>query len=154
MPKEPSKALVSAVDRVKVLKEEIGILDEKLSKLKAEHKELVEETIPVALYHMGVVQKDHRGSLTLKSGESVYLSPDCYVYTVKSDTELLHAWLRENGHEDMVVQYVFPNSLKAHIKSMLDEGRENDIPEFVKIHKFTKAVLKKPLSRKSAKNAD
>lgn len=59
-----------------------------------------------------------------------YLQDKLEVSVLADDRATTYAWLRDNGHKDLVVDYVWPRTLNAWAKEQLNEGGE--LPETMK----------------------
>jgi hypothetical protein len=68
------------------------------------------------------------------------LTSDMHVSVRADKREVFHAWLRDNGREDLISESVHPSTLKATIKNMFKNGEE--IPEdLLNINPFTRASI-------------
>lgn len=61
---------------------------------------------------------------------TIYLRNDFFANVLASDRENLHNWLRETGNEDLIKDYIFPQTLKAFAKECLENGKS--LPDFIK----------------------
>src|SRR6266576_3582262 len=85
--------------------------------------------IPDKMRELGMVAGD-RGNFTHTSGARVHLRVDTYVSVRRTDDlgqptgafeEQLHAWLREQGHADLIKEVVNPQTLKAFVRERQDD---------------------------------
>lgn len=59
----------------------------------------------------------------------VELRQEVYAHVNKEHTATFHQWLKDNGHADLVVPYVFPATLKAFASEQLGQGVA--LPDFM-----------------------
>ena len=71
----------------------------------------------------------------------VQLAADLYV-SIVGNKEETYDWMKDNGYDGVVVEYVHPSTLKAIIKEGLKAGREFPEDKF-KISPFTRASIVK-----------
>lgn len=72
---------------------------------------------------------------------TIYLSTEVYANVLKEDRPKLYAWMRQKGHGDMVVDWVFPQSLTAFAKGQLTDQAENGLNEGNELPAFVKTTL-------------
>lgn len=79
-------------------------------------------------------------TLTVEGIGRVQLAIDCYA-TI-SDKEAGYQWLKDNGYDGLITEYVQPPTFKAAVKDALKNGQE--FPEDIfKITPFTRASIVK-----------
>ena len=97
---------------------EIGNVEEKLQKLKEQQRELSEQIIPDKLGQLGVTD------LKLNDGSRISAEP---FYSARISGEKLsdaHAWLRDNGHGDIIkntVTLTFGQGEDVMAKELVDQ---------------------------------
>jgi len=69
----------------------------------------------------------------------ISLMGDVYFSILAANKESAYNWLRDNGHEDLVIETVNASSGKAWAKEMIKQGEE--IPEIIKATPYTRAQL-------------
>lgn len=69
--------------------------------------------------------------ISLRGLGTVYVGDDFYIGVLKENREAANEWLRANGHGDIIVEYVFPQTLTAFGREMLEKGEA--LPEIFKI---------------------
>lgn len=131
---------MAAANEMRDLKAELDELGEKQKELKARYDYLRKEHLPELMDEAGLVDARGKASLSLASGHSLYLSSDMHVNVRSSDRSKVYAWLKENGHGDLIVEYVHPSTLKAFTKEQLSAGREIGP---IEAQPYLKAVLRK-----------
>ena len=62
---------------------------------------------------------------------TVYLSDEFFASVLKDDRPQLYQWMRDNGHGDIIQDWVFPQTLTAFAKEMAEKNEE--LPEFIKV---------------------
>lgn len=70
------------------------------------------------------------------------ITADIYAGIVPGKTELAYNWLDENGHADLIKDYVHPSTLKAFLKEQLKAG-EILPDDLFKITPFDRASITK-----------
>ena len=99
-------------------------LEDEIKKLNLEIGEIETKTL-AKLMEDGEIEK-----FTVKGRGTVYLSNELYVNVLADDRSKLYDELRAGGNEAMIVDWVFPQTLKAFCKEQLTLGRA--LPEAVK----------------------
>ena len=90
------KSLSKLCHDLLVLEGEIGNTEERLRKIKDQHRELSEQTIPDKLAELGV------SDLKLSDGSRISADPFYSARITAANLEAAHAWLRDNGHGDII----------------------------------------------------
>lgn len=76
------------------------------------------------------------------NGYRLEVRPGIRVSVLEGQKEALHAWLKEHSMETLITSGVNSSTLKAMVKSALEEG--TDYPaEFLKIDAYSQAVIVK-----------
>lgn len=140
-PEQAAAAMELAVEMA-ALKERIRKGEELLKELKARHDAIRKEELPDTMFAAGLVAQTGKGSFTMADGQKVYLTTDMFVHIASGQRDAFYAWLRNEGHGDLVVDYVHPSTLKAFVKEQMAQGVE--LPEeLIAAHPFLKAALRK-----------
>jgi hypothetical protein len=71
---------------------------------------------------------------------TIYTQMELRASVLKDDKETFHEWLRATGNEEIVVDYVHPQTLKAFIKECIENGKA--YPEYVKADVIAVARLR------------
>ena len=79
--------------------------------------------------------------ITIDGVGTIYVQQQLHTSVKAEDRPAFHAWLRETGNEDMIKEYVFPQSVKAFFKDELENGKP--VPDMVSAHKVPTAMLRK-----------
>ena len=90
----------------------------------------------------GLVGPDGKGTFTHQSGARVSLRHEVYTGVAKDQHEAFHAWLRANGHGDLIKETVHAQTLKGWARERLEEGEP--LPPMVAAHFETVAVATQP----------
>jgi len=90
------KSLSKLCHDLLVLEGDIGNTEERLRKLKSQHKELSEQTIPDKLAELGVAD------LKLSDGSRISADPFYSARITAANLAAAHDWLRDNGHGDII----------------------------------------------------
>jgi hypothetical protein len=120
------------------LQAKVEKLKKQLSEAQGEYDRHRKEILPAAMESAGIT------SFKGKSGGRIHLRTDTFVNVSKEDKKKLHTWLKRKKMGDLIQDYVFPNTLKASVKNMIEEGVK--LPDFIKTHDEVVAVLTKPSS--------
>lgn len=106
---------------LKALKEE---LETQVKEVNVRLKTLAEREIPEAMENRNI------NKFSVPGVGTIYIQADVRSSVLKDDRERFYQWLRENGHAEVVQDYVFPQTLNAFVKERLENGET--FPEFLK----------------------
>lgn len=134
------KELVAKGVELDTVQGEIDALNQQLKELQARKRELAEVEIPDLMHNAGFVAADGTGKYSLPSGKTVYLHNKLRAGCLATDRPSLYAWLRENGHGDLVIDWVNPQTLESFCRELTDEGDE--LPPMISTHYETSARLR------------
>src|SRR6478735_8179586 len=124
--------LLQSILNLKELQRRMDILDERKKELQKEIDQLRLHDIPNEMAARDTTSlKGEWGRCTLTSDLSVSAG----------DKGALHSWLKDNGHEDLIVPTVNSSTLRAWVKEQLVAG--NELPGTINIAPFSRAVLYK-----------
>ena len=104
--------------------------------LQKEFDELRKVALPDAMEDAGLE------SVRITGVGTVSLRTDAYASIVSGQTAAAYQWLAENGHEDLVKEYVQPSTLKAFLKEQNVNG-EILPEELFKFSPYTYASITK-----------
>lgn len=141
----PSDDVMFLGQRLEQLRAEMDELDAKKKALTADYDLIRKTRLPDAMRVAGMVRNE-KGSFTLASGAKVSLRTDLHVGVKTEDKNKLFAWLREEGDESLISETVHPQTLKAHCKSLVKDGRA--LPQFITQFNETAAVITGGRNRK------
>ena len=71
-------------------------------------------------------------SIKTDEGPSCSLAVNISASYDKTESEALFQWLRETGNEDAIVTEVKTQTLSAIVREMMENGEEEQIPDFVR----------------------
>jgi hypothetical protein len=119
--------------------DKITLLCKKLFAAKAEKARLEEnlkavnaQILQLATQELAKLMIDGEIELhKVKGLGSVYMSDEFFASVLKDDRPKLYEWMRNNGHGDIIVDWVFPQTLTAFAKEMAEKNEP--LPEFVKV---------------------
>lgn len=127
--------LIAHARRFRELKDRKETLESELKECQAEITLLEKEVIPQKMDENEIEKFTVEGVGTIFTQMKVYAS-------VPKEREMeFHAWLRDEGHGDMIRDYVFPGTLSSFAKEQLEQGVE--LPEFIKATKIETAMLRR-----------
>lgn len=115
-------------DRKEVLEAETKTVNEAIKKIEV-------ETLPQMMDDNGIEK------FTVEGVGTIYQQVKVYAHVNKDHIDLFHDWLRTNGHEDLIRDYVFPATLSAFAKEQIEQGV--DLPEFINAAKVPVAMLRR-----------
>jgi hypothetical protein len=72
---------------------------------------------------------------------TIYLQDKVFAYVKADDQDRFKAWLRDNGHGDLIKETVHAATLTAWAKEQLEQAKS--LPEFVSASFVTQAALRK-----------
>jgi seryl-tRNA synthetase len=123
--------------RLRELKDRKDTLEGELKELDQELKTLTTETLPAAMDENDIEK------FTVEGVGTIYQQVKVYAYVKKENEPKFHAWLREQGHGDMIREYVFPATLSSFAKEQIEAGVE--LPDFLPAAKVPTAMLRRSL---------
>lgn len=127
------------------LAKELADLKARKTEVEAEVKSLNKQIIAVAVGKMPELMRDLEIPKFVVEGiGTFYLQDKLEVNVLADDREEVYAWCRENGHEALIVNYIWPGTLKAWAKDQLMEGQP--LPD-----KMTATFIPTTMLRRSAK---
>ena len=88
--------LSESIDKMLRIGGEIGNAEEKLRKLRDQYRQLSEEDLPAKLASIGMKE------LRLEDGSKITIEDFYSARITEKNKETAHAWLRENGHGDII----------------------------------------------------
>ena len=123
------------------LAKEAGDLKEKKTDLEAKLKAVGQRLSQILDHELPEIMEDQEvPKFSVDGIGTIFLRTEVYSNVRKDDRETFYSWLRENGHEDLIVPWVFPATQKAFIKEQLNEG--NPLPEFLDARFIQKATIR------------
>lgn len=121
---EPTARLVALADELEALKLLIAEQARELTEHRKRADELANELIPEEMKTVGLVDAKGKGSFSLRSGAKLHLRGKLWAYVLKAKEAEAFAWLRANGHGDLLKVTLNPATLKAWAKEQLEAGNE------------------------------
>tara|TARA_R110000868_G_scaffold157974_2_gene385623 strand:- start:462 stop:875 length:414 start_codon:yes stop_codon:yes gene_type:complete len=129
-------------------------LGKQFAELKAKKKELEDQVkaINVDLKKLEVedipklMEDNDLTKFTIDGIGTISLQGVTYVSVLKDNRPELYDWLREQGHEDLIVDWVFPKTLEAFTKEQLQKQATeggNELPEIIKVTHIPTARLRR-----------
>ncbi len=120
---EPQERLVALGKRLFALKEKRDALTEELKSINKQIEMVSTQELAAAMAEAEV------DKYTIKGLGTIYLRPEFFCGVLAENREELYAWLRANGHESLIKDWVFPQTLKAFAKELLE--RNEPLPPLV-----------------------
>lgn len=126
--------------RLVAVKEELDELKDQKKAKQKEYDELRNEVLPQAMRLAGIVSEEGKGSFTLPDGSTIYLGNRLRSYVRKADRPKLNAWLRSQGHGDLIRETVHHQTLQAFCREQTERGEA--LPDFVSVYHETAARVR------------
>lgn len=127
--------LAELITEFRNLKDTKEALEDQIKEINKAIKVLAEKLIPEYM------EENDIDKTTIAGVGTVHIQQQLYTNVKADDREELYTWLRESGNEDMIKDWVFPQSLKAFCKEQLENGKP--IPEMVTAHFVPTAILRR-----------
>ena len=117
------------------LKDNIEMEEAKVKAMKRRRDEILKKILPEAM-DLAEIEK-----FSVEGVGTVFLKQQVFSSVRKDDRDTFYEYLRANGHEDLIVPWVFPQTQKAWVKEQLENGEV--IPDFLNATYTTEAQLRK-----------
>lgn len=150
---DKGRTLSNLVRTLRNLEDQIADSETHIKALKAEKHKLSTELIPSLMAEMGTERID-------VDGVAVTVKPIVHASISEENREKAFAWLRENGHDDIIKNDVVLSFGKGQdnvVKALIEDLREDGFrPEHkVHVHPMTlKAFVREQLEKGAALNLD
>ena len=133
---------MNADNRLLVLATQMKAIQARMEVMEVEWKALVRAYDNIRLKQIpDLMSEEGIRTVTFDGIGRVQLGADLYV-SIVGNKEETYDWMKDNGYDGVVVEYVHPSTLKAIIKEGLKAGREFPEDKF-KISPFTRASIVK-----------
>lgn len=129
------RTISEAATELRTVKDRKKALEKEVKKLGALIYQLSVVEIPALLEAQG------GEAMKVPGVGTVYTVSNVFAHVRKEDEEQFHAWLRENGQEDLIKSTVHPGTLKGWAKERLEKGLP--LPEFVQASFQDQALIRK-----------
>ncbi len=127
--------LTGLAQRFRELKDQKEAHEETLKAINKELEDLAVNQLPTAM------DENEIEKFTVEGVGTIYQQVEVYANVKKENQETFFAWLRENGHGDLVKETVYPQTLKSFAKEQIEAGV--DLPDYVTAHKVPTARLRR-----------
>lgn len=127
--------LTALAERLRALKDRKEIINEELKAIDGELTTLTTVDLIEAMDAADITK------FTVEGVGSIYQQVKVYASVLKENEAKFHEWLREQGHADLIRDYVFPGTLSSFAKEQIEAGV--DLPDFVKATKVPTAMLRR-----------
>jgi hypothetical protein len=115
------------------MKSQLDNLNRAKADLQKRYDKVRLQVIPNKMEDMGVT------SMNITGVGRLGVTSDIEISVLAEDRDRVYEWLREQGHGDLVNDYVWPQTLKALVKEQIREG--NEIDDHIKITPFARASI-------------
>lgn len=124
------------------LAKELAGLKERKADLEAQLKEVNKQIAVVSIKRLPEAMEDaEQEKFVVDAVGTIYIQDRLEVSVKADDRPRFYEWLRQNGHQDLVVDYVWPRTLSAWAKEQLNEGAP--LPDFLKATFIPTAMLRR-----------
>lgn len=127
--------LTGHAQRLRELTDRKDSLEGELKEVEQELKLLKTDVLP------RIMDDNEIEKFTVDGVGTIYTQVRVLAYVKKEDEAQFHSWLRENGHGDLIREYVFPATLSSFAKEQLESGVE--LPAFFSAAKVETAMLRR-----------
>lgn len=127
--------LTRYAQRLRELTDQKEGLEGQLKEVEAELKLLKTDVIPKTM------DENEIEKFSVDGVGTIFTQVRVLAYVKKEDEAQFHAWLRDNGHGDLIREYVFPATLSSFAKEQLESGVE--LPAFFSASKVETAMLRR-----------
>lgn len=79
--------------------------------------------------------------ITVEGVGTVFIQQQLYANVKADDREALYEVFRQTGHEELIVDYVWPNTMKAWAKEQITNGKP--LPELITAHFVPTAMIRR-----------
>lgn len=133
---------MNADNRLLVLATRMKAIQARMDEMDVEWKALIKELDDIRLKQIpDLMSEEGIRTVTFDGIGRVQLAADLYV-SIIGNKEETYDWMKDNGYDGVIVEYVHPSTLKALVKEGLKAGREFPEDKF-KISPFTRASIVK-----------
>jgi len=133
---------MNADNRLLVLAARMKAIQGRMEEMDVEWKTLTKELDEIRLKAIpDLMSEEGIRTVTFDGIGRVQLASDLHV-SIVGNKEETYDWMKENGYDGVVVEYVHPSTLKALIKEGLKAGREFPDDKF-KVSPFMRASIVK-----------
>lgn len=139
-PNSDSADLKDMAAEMVTLKNRIEELAAEKTSAQARYDHLRRAAIPDKLRQLGLVSSDGRGSFNFAGGKLI-LTRELHVSVRTANREALIEHLRANGAGSLVKETVNEATLKAHCRSLREEGK--DIPPMIDVYEDQSVTLRR-----------
>lgn len=106
------------------LAKEMADLKARKTDLEAQVKSLSKQIIAISVGKLPELMYDLEiPKFVVEDVGTFYLQDKLEVSVLAEDRDEVYAWCKENGHEDLIVQYIWPRTLNSWAKEQLQEGQ-------------------------------
>ena len=128
-------AIVALAKEFRALRDTKDRLEAELSACNASLKKIAEDKLPTMLDDNDVE------NIKIDGVGTIFQQIEVYPSIKKEDEPKFHEWLRTTDRGDIIKSYVFPMTLKAVAKELIEQGEE--LPDWFKVLKVPTAKLRR-----------
>lgn len=135
-----NEELIQIAEEMYDLKDELDRKEAETKQLKDRYDQLRKIVIPDAMKNLGMINSKGKGSFTFSRGK-IHLEQKLYAACTKENQDVLFAFLRESGDDEIIREIVHPQTLAAYIRERRGEGLID--PPGASVHEEVTAKLTK-----------
>lgn len=128
--------LVELARKLRIAKDLKEDLESQLKDVNKDIEQLAQRDIPT------IMEAQEVTNIKIAGVGTIYLQNKVKASITADDKAEAYAWLSENGHGDLIKEYVHPKTLEAWAKEQI----ENNMPipeEFIRAYKYTQAAIRR-----------
>ncbi len=130
-----SNKMTEMATEFRALKDKKEGLEGEVKEINKRLKVLREEELPVYM------EENEIEKITVEGVGTVFIQQQLYANVKADDREALYEVLRQTGHEELIVDYVWPNTMKAWAKEQITNGKP--LPELITAHFVPTAMIRR-----------
>ena len=136
------ETLDALVSEMIELRQTIDELSDLKHAAEEKHDQIRKNRLPALMQQLGMVRPDGKGGFTHTSGAKIHLRLEVFAHYRKEHEEEVFAWMRENGHGDIIKEVIHPQTLKAFVRERVKEGEP--VPPQITVTPETVAYMSLP----------
>lgn len=124
---DPSAEIAALAKRLFDLKADKKILEDRLKEVNLAIEDVANYKLPQMMDDAEISKQ------TIAGFGTIYRTQKVIAYCDAADREKFYAWLRDKGHGDMVIDYVFPQTVNAFAKEQMAKRGNEYFPDVLKV---------------------
>jgi hypothetical protein len=130
-----SNKMTEMATEFRALKDRKEALDAEVKTINKRLRVLREDELPEYM------EENEIEKVTIEGVGTIFIQQQLYANVKADDRSALYEHLRQSGNEDLIVDYVWPNTLKAWSKEQIVNGKP--LPELITAHFVPTAMIRR-----------